>query len=125
MLLKRLAFASGSKLRLAGHYVLHLHPPKPERAKPALRRPYNRTSRQRVAEHNAGKCPHTSKFLPWKLKVYIAFESIEQAQHFEKYLKSGSGGLSRTGISGAAIERAEPVDPTSLLYRSQPVRRSF
>lgn len=47
--------------------------------------------RQRVAEHNAGKCPHTSKFLPWKLKVYIAFESIEQAQRFEKYLKSGSG----------------------------------
>ena len=47
--------------------------------------------RQRVAEHNAGKCPHTSKFLPWKLKVYIAFESIVQAQRFEKYLKSGSG----------------------------------
>ena len=47
--------------------------------------------RQRVAEHNEGKCPHTSKFLPWKLKVYIAFETIEQAQHFERYLKSGSG----------------------------------
>jgi predicted GIY-YIG superfamily endonuclease len=47
--------------------------------------------RQRVANHNAGMCPHTSKFLPWKLKVYIAFESIEQAQRFEKYLKSGSG----------------------------------
>ncbi len=47
--------------------------------------------RQRVAEHNAGKCPHTSKFLPWKMKVYIAFETIEQAQQFEKYLKSGSG----------------------------------
>ncbi len=47
--------------------------------------------RQRVAEHNAGKCPHTSKFLPWKLKVYIAFEAIEQARHFERYLKSGSG----------------------------------
>ncbi len=47
--------------------------------------------RRRVAEHNAGKCPHTSKFLPWKLKVYIAFQSIEQAQRFEKYLKSGSG----------------------------------
>jgi putative endonuclease len=47
--------------------------------------------RQRVADHNAGKCPHTSKFLPWKLKVYIAFEMIEQAQQFELYLKSGSG----------------------------------
>jgi putative endonuclease len=47
--------------------------------------------RQRVAEHNSGKCPHTSKFLPWKVRVYIAFETIEQAQHFERYLKSGSG----------------------------------
>ena len=47
--------------------------------------------RARVAEHNAGKCPHTSKFLPWKLRVYVALESIEQAQQFEKYLKSGSG----------------------------------
>jgi len=47
--------------------------------------------RQRVADHNAGKCPHTSKFRPWKIKVYAAFESVEQAQHFEKYLKSGSG----------------------------------
>ena len=46
--------------------------------------------RQRVADHNAGKCPHTSKFTPWKLKFYVAFESIEQAQDFEKYLKSGS-----------------------------------
>ena len=47
--------------------------------------------RNRVAEHNAGKCPHTSKFLPWRLQVYVAFEAIEQAQMFEKYLKSGSG----------------------------------
>ena len=47
--------------------------------------------RTRVAEHNAGKCLHRSKFLPWKLKVYVAFESIERAHDFEKYLKSGSG----------------------------------
>jgi predicted GIY-YIG superfamily endonuclease len=47
--------------------------------------------RTRVAEHNAAKCSHTSKFLPWKVKVCIAFETIEQAQHFERYLKSGSG----------------------------------
>ena len=47
--------------------------------------------RQRLIDHNAGKCPHTSKFVPWKIKVYVAFETIEQAQHFERYLKSGSG----------------------------------
>ena len=38
--------------------------------------------RQRVADHNARKCPHTSTFSPWKLKLYVAFESIKQAQHF-------------------------------------------
>ena len=47
--------------------------------------------RQRLADHNAGKCPHTSKLVPWKIKLYVAFETIEQAQHFEQYLKSGSG----------------------------------
>src|SRR5207247_6016426 len=40
--------------------------------------------RQRLVDHNARKCPHTSKFVPWKLKVYVAFETIEQAQHFER-----------------------------------------
>src|SRR5262249_6745040 len=47
--------------------------------------------RQRLAEHNAAKYPHTSKFVPWKIELYVAFETIEQAQHFEQYLKSGSG----------------------------------
>jgi predicted GIY-YIG superfamily endonuclease len=43
------------------------------------------------AEHNAGKCPHTSKCKPWKVKFYAAFDSSELAQEFERYLKSGSG----------------------------------
>ena len=47
--------------------------------------------RQRLSDHNAGKCPHTSKRGPWKIKLYVAFETIELAQHFERYLKSGSG----------------------------------
>jgi len=47
--------------------------------------------KHRVAEHNAGRCDHTAKFVPWKLKIYVAFETFEQAQHFERYLKSGSG----------------------------------
>jgi predicted GIY-YIG superfamily endonuclease len=46
--------------------------------------------RTRLQEHNAGKCRHTAKLKPWKLKMYIAFETLEQAQHFERYLKSGS-----------------------------------
>ena len=47
--------------------------------------------KQRLAEHNSGKCLHTSKFKPWKVKFYAAFETVELAQKFERYLKSGSG----------------------------------
>ena len=47
--------------------------------------------RQRLAKHNAGDVPHTSKFKPWKIEVYIAFETEEKAIAFESYLKSGSG----------------------------------
>jgi putative endonuclease len=47
--------------------------------------------KRRLAEHNAGKCPHTSKFKPWKVKFYAAFETLTLAQKFENYLKSGSG----------------------------------
>ena len=46
---------------------------------------------QRLNEHNAGKCHHTSKYRPWKIKLYIAFEDSEHANGFEQYLKSGSG----------------------------------
>jgi predicted GIY-YIG superfamily endonuclease len=47
--------------------------------------------KNRLAEHNAGKCLHTSKYVPWQLKFYAAFETLELAQRFEHYLKSGSG----------------------------------
>jgi len=47
--------------------------------------------RKRLAEHNAKIESHTAKFTPWRVKLYVAFETIEQAQHFEHYLKSGSG----------------------------------
>jgi predicted GIY-YIG superfamily endonuclease len=46
---------------------------------------------RRVAEHNVGKCVHTSKFKPWKVKFYAAFETMVLAKEFEKYLKGGSG----------------------------------
>ncbi|MGZ4971589.1 MAG: GIY-YIG nuclease family protein [Limisphaerales bacterium] len=47
--------------------------------------------KQRLADHNAGKCAHTANFAPWKIKAYVALENLEQAQQFERYLKSGSG----------------------------------
>ena len=45
----------------------------------------------RLAQHNAGQSPHTSKFRPWRLVTYLAFSNDKQAQAFERYLKSGSG----------------------------------
>ncbi len=45
----------------------------------------------RLAKHNAGDVPHTSKYRPWRLKTYIAFSDEKQAFAFERYLKSGSG----------------------------------
>ena len=38
--------------------------------------------RERLIKHNKGDVPHTTKFRPWKVETYIAFEH---------YLKSGSG----------------------------------
>jgi predicted GIY-YIG superfamily endonuclease len=46
---------------------------------------------KRIIEHNSGKSPHTSKFVPWKLITYTAFADENKAFEFEVYLKSGSG----------------------------------
>jgi putative endonuclease len=46
---------------------------------------------RRVAKHNAGGVPHTSKFRPWKLKTAIAFRDREKGANFESYLKTASG----------------------------------
>ncbi len=45
----------------------------------------------RLAKHNEGGVPHTSKFKPWRIETAIAFLSKEKAVAFEDYLKSGSG----------------------------------
>lgn len=47
--------------------------------------------RARLKRHNAGDVLHTSKYLPWAIKTYIAFSNEQQAFAFEKYLKSPSG----------------------------------
>lgn len=43
----------------------------------------------RLAKHNSDHVSHTAKFARWRTKTYIEFEDIEQAQAFERYLKSG------------------------------------
>jgi len=46
---------------------------------------------KRLAKHNKGEVFHTAKALPWSVETAIRFRSLEKAQRFEKYLKSGSG----------------------------------
>ena len=45
----------------------------------------------RLADHNAGRCPHTARYRPWQRHVTIEFPDEERAIAFERYLKSGSG----------------------------------
>jgi putative endonuclease len=45
----------------------------------------------RLNAHNAGKCTHTDKFKPWKIKTATAFSDQSKAFAFEKYLKTASG----------------------------------
>jgi len=45
----------------------------------------------RLKSHNAGRCSHTSKYIPWKIKTSIAFTDRQKALYFEAYLKSPSG----------------------------------
>jgi len=45
----------------------------------------------RLAAHNAGQDPHTSKYKPWRIKTSIAFTDRQKALDFETYLKSPSG----------------------------------
>ena len=45
----------------------------------------------RLAKHNEGSSPHTSKYKPWELVKFIGFGDDAKAAAFEQYPKSGSG----------------------------------
>ena len=47
--------------------------------------------RGRLADHNAGRCPHTARYRPWQLHVAIKLPDEQRAIDFKRYLKSGSG----------------------------------
>lgn len=47
--------------------------------------------RARLKAHNKGDSAHTSKYRPWRLVSYFAFDTEKKALDFERYLKSGSG----------------------------------
>jgi len=46
---------------------------------------------QRLETHNSGGSIHTKLYRPWKLVMFLAFETQEKAVEFEKYMKSGAG----------------------------------
>ncbi len=47
--------------------------------------------KQRLLLHNAGESFHTSKFTPWKMIGFLAFDQEVKAQRFELYLKTHAG----------------------------------
>ncbi|MBM3527460.1 MAG: GIY-YIG nuclease family protein [Alphaproteobacteria bacterium] len=47
--------------------------------------------RSRLAAHNSGRSPHTSKYKPWRLVTYVAFSDVAKAVAFERYMKTASG----------------------------------
>ena len=46
---------------------------------------------KRLAVHNRGGSPHTSKYAPWRVVTVVRFDDDQRAWAFEQYLKSGSG----------------------------------
>ncbi|MFP4313590.1 MAG: GIY-YIG nuclease family protein [Alphaproteobacteria bacterium] len=46
---------------------------------------------KRLEQHNNGQSTHTSKFMPWTIEMYLAFNDKDKAYSFEQYLKSHSG----------------------------------
>ena len=45
----------------------------------------------RLAKHNAGGSPHTSKYMPWELVATIGVPEKTKAAELEKYFKTASG----------------------------------
>ena len=52
-----------SKIKSSEHYIRHASDIK-----------------ERLAKHNSEESPYTAKFRPWRLKLYMAFEKLEQAK---------------------------------------------
>jgi putative endonuclease len=47
--------------------------------------------KNRIADHNAGKSSHTSKYVPWELLWYCGCIDKKIGLELETYLKSHSG----------------------------------
>ncbi|PIS05462.1 MAG: hypothetical protein COT81_01015 [Candidatus Buchananbacteria bacterium CG10_big_fil_rev_8_21_14_0_10_42_9] len=47
--------------------------------------------KDRLKLHNKGAVRSTKSHMPWRLVWYAAFLTANEAQDFERYLKTGSG----------------------------------
>jgi putative endonuclease len=47
--------------------------------------------RARISRHNSGQVRHTAKWIPWRIKTYVALSDSTRAMALELYLKSASG----------------------------------
>ena len=65
--------------------------------------------RARLAKHNAGEVPHTSKYGPWRLKTYVAFSDEKQAIAFENISNLHPAGRSRRNASDARLPATSPA----------------
>ena len=63
--------------------------------------------KSRLAKHNAGEVPHTSKFKPWKVEAYFAFETKKKLPHLKPISKQVPVMLSPTATS-------EPYNPLTM-----------
>ena len=52
---------------------------------------YTTNLKQRLETHNSGGSVYTKDFRPWSLVAYVAFDTVQKAKDFEKYIKIGSG----------------------------------
>ena len=52
---------------------------------------YTTDLKRRISEHNRHTKEYSSRYKPWKLRTYLAFEERERAIMFEKYLKTPAG----------------------------------
>ena len=71
--------------------------------------------KQRLSDHNGGHCPHTAKFIPWKVKFCAAFEgttgSLRRGSvsnfHLGDHIKSRNcSGVSPASLAIPAIVKA-------------------
>ena len=59
---------------------------------------------RRLKIHNRGECPHTSKFMPWKVVYVELFESEELAVRRERQIKKWRGKKKEALIRGDVEE---------------------